>query len=414
MIELSLAFSMAEEGYTERLWTLVRYLVLEIADDAVGVGEWKKCRSNACSVKVNMIDVHGAGDFPPDSGSPLSTFSSTPKTPSSFNSDSSITPTFAELRGANSSDDTSPTGEEVVRNLIGEISDDSPDLNPGLMMTTSSVLTNLNSNVNKENVDPNTNSNQRKYMHDDNQLVKTNPASLEVNVVVETVVETSKEVKRIANKGSKEIISESDLNERDQKKIHTNYIRKGKDLSKLKAYLKEQKEKALEKQVTSRMARRKRVPTKKEREQEVLLQTQDTGKTLQKQIPSRLPKKIIQKANKKTKAQLQAKLEKQKELRKLNRDKQTRNTLWEIRKYQKSCKLLIPLWLFSRLVREIAQNWKFGLRFQANTILALQEATETYLVNLFEHSMLTCVHAKRVTIFPKDFNLVWRIRGEIM
>ena len=117
-------------------------------------------------------------------------------------------------------------------------------------------------------------------MHDDNQLVKTNPTSLEVNVVVETVVETSKEVKRIANKGSKEIISESDLNKRDQKKIHTNYIRKGKDLSKLKAYLKEQKEKALKKEVTSRMVRRKRVPTKKEREQEVLLKTQNTGKTL--------------------------------------------------------------------------------------------------------------------------------------
>ena len=98
-------------------------------------------------------------------------------------------------------------------------------------------------------------------MHDDSQLVKTNP--LEVNVVVETVVEISKEVKRIANKGSKEIISESDLNERDQKKICTNYIRKGKDLSKLKAYLKEQKEKPLKKQVTSRMVRRKRVPTKK-------------------------------------------------------------------------------------------------------------------------------------------------------
>ena len=47
-------------------------------------------------------------------------------------------------------------------------------------------------------------------------------------------------------------------------------------------------------------------------------------------------------------------------------------------------------------------------------ILALQEAAETYLVNLFEHSMLACVHAKRVTIFLKDFDLVHRIRGEIM
>ena len=93
-------------------------------------------------------------------------------------------------------------------------------------------------------------------------------------------------------------------------KIHTDYIRKGKDLSKLKAYLKEQKEKALKKQVTSRMVRRKRVPTKKERELEVLQKTQDKEKTPEEPIPSRLPKRIIQKANKKTKAQLQAKLEK--------------------------------------------------------------------------------------------------------
>ena len=64
-------------------------------------------------------------------------------------------------------------------------------------------------------------------------------------VVVKTVAETSKEVKRIANKGSKEMIGESDLNGRDQMKIRTDYIKKGKDLSKLKVYLKEQKEKAL-------------------------------------------------------------------------------------------------------------------------------------------------------------------------
>ena len=250
MKELSPIFSMAEEVHTERLWTMVRSLVLEIADDAVGVGEWKKRRSNACSVKVNTVDVHGVGEFPSDSGLPLSTFSSTPKTPSSFNAHSPKTPTFAELQGTNSSDDTSPAGEQVVRNLIGEISD-SPDSNPGSMMATASVLTNpnSNSNINKENIDPNINS---------------------VMVVVKTVAEISKEVKRIANKGNKEMFGGSDLNGRDQKKIHTDYIKKGKDLSKLKAYLKEQKEKALKKQVTSRMVRRKRVPTKKEREQEVL------------------------------------------------------------------------------------------------------------------------------------------------
>ena len=175
-------------------------------------------------LRVTTVDIHGAGESPSDSGSPLSTFSSTPKTPSSFNADSPRTPTFSELWGTNSSDDTSPTGEQVVRNLIGEISD-SPDSIPGLMMAIASTLANpnSNSNVNKENIDPNTNS---------------------VTVVIETVAETSKEVKRIANKGSRDMIGENDLNERDQKRIRTDYIKKGKDLSKLKEYLKEQKRKS--------------------------------------------------------------------------------------------------------------------------------------------------------------------------
>jgi histone H3 len=67
---------------------------------------------------------------------------------------------------------------------------------------------------------------------------------------------------------------------------------------------------------------------------------------------------------------------------------------------------------FQRLVREIAQNFKTELRFQASAILALQEASEAYLVGLFEDTNLTCIHAKRVTIFPRDIQLARRIRGE--
>ena len=334
---------MAEGGYAERLWNLAREVVLEIVDDAVGVGEWKKHRSNACTFNANTIDVHGNGDFPSDSGSPLSTFSSTLKTPSSFHSDSPVTPTFAELEGADSSDDTPPTRKEVVRNLMGEIDGDSPDSNPGSMTEQSSMLTNPNSNADKENVNPNTNPNQQKERHDSNQLVRTNPASLEVNVMVETVSESSEKINRIPNKEIKEILSENDPNEESQKQIRMNYIKKGKDLSKLKAYLKEQKEKALKKRITSRMARTKRTPTKKESGKKLSRKTESTGKTSREPIPSRPPKKIIKKASEKTKAEIKAKLEKQKELRKLNRDKQTKHALHEIRKYQKSVKLLIPL-----------------------------------------------------------------------
>ena len=86
--------------------------------------------------------------------------------------------------------------------------------------------------------------------------------------------------------------------------------------------------------------------------------------------------------------------------------------LREIRRYQKSTELLIRRLPFQRLVREIAQEFKTDLRFQASAILALQEATEAYLVALFEDSNLCAIHAKRVTIMPRDIQLARRIRGE--
>ncbi len=52
------------------------------------------------------------------------------------------------------------------------------------------------------------------------------------------------------------------------------------------------------------------------------------------------------------------------------------------------------------------------MRFQGTAILALQEAAEAYLVGLFEDSNLCAIHAKRVTIMPKDIQLARRIRGE--
>ena len=86
--------------------------------------------------------------------------------------------------------------------------------------------------------------------------------------------------------------------------------------------------------------------------------------------------------------------------------------LREIRCYQKSTKLLIRKLPFNRLVREIAQDFKTDLRFQAQAIGALQEASEAYLVGLFEDTNLCAIHAKRVTIMPKDIQLTRRIHGE--
>lgn len=86
--------------------------------------------------------------------------------------------------------------------------------------------------------------------------------------------------------------------------------------------------------------------------------------------------------------------------------------LREIRRYQKSTELLIRKLPFQRLVKEIAVDFKHDLRFQSSAIAALQEASEAYLVGLFEDTNLCAIHAGRVTIQPKDLRLARRIRGD--
>ena len=86
--------------------------------------------------------------------------------------------------------------------------------------------------------------------------------------------------------------------------------------------------------------------------------------------------------------------------------------LREIRRFQKSTDLLIRKLPFQRLVREIAAEYKADLRFQSTAVLALQEASEAYMVGLFEDTNLCAIHARRVTIMPKDMQLARRIRGD--
>ena len=83
--------------------------------------------------------------------------------------------------------------------------------------------------------------------------------------------------------------------------------------------------------------------------------------------------------------------------------------LKDIWHFQRSTALLIRKLPFQRLVREIAQDFKTNLRFQSAAVLCLQEAVEAYLVGLFEDTNLCAIHAKRVTIMPKDIQLARRI-----
>ena len=86
--------------------------------------------------------------------------------------------------------------------------------------------------------------------------------------------------------------------------------------------------------------------------------------------------------------------------------------LQEIHHYQKRTNLLIRKLPFQRLIRELAQKFKVDVRFRSSALMALQEAAEAYLIRLFEDTNLCAIHAKRVTIMPKDIQLASCIRGE--
>ena len=87
--------------------------------------------------------------------------------------------------------------------------------------------------------------------------------------------------------------------------------------------------------------------------------------------------------------------------------------LREIRRYQKSTELLIRKAPFQRLVRQV-MNDMFGdnFRIQTSALEALQEAVEAYIVGFFEDTNLCAIHAKRITIMPRDMKLARRLRGE--
>ena len=86
--------------------------------------------------------------------------------------------------------------------------------------------------------------------------------------------------------------------------------------------------------------------------------------------------------------------------------------LKEIQKYQKGADLLIRRLPFQRLVREIVQKRREGLKLQSLAVLALQEAGEAFLVGLLEQETLCAIQAKWVTIMPRDIQLACRIRGD--
>lgn len=88
--------------------------------------------------------------------------------------------------------------------------------------------------------------------------------------------------------------------------------------------------------------------------------------------------------------------------------------LQEIRSLRRTTGFLIPKLVFARLVREIILDIfprEDITRIQASALEALQEATEMYVVQFFEDSVLLAYHAKRVTLMRNDMILMRRLRG---
>ena len=89
--------------------------------------------------------------------------------------------------------------------------------------------------------------------------------------------------------------------------------------------------------------------------------------------------------------------------------------LQEICWFQKSTECLIWKLPFSQLVHDIAlEIGKYDLSFQGSAIICLQDAAEAYIVSLMEDAKLCTIHAKRVTIMPKDIQLAHCIWGEYL
>ena len=109
-------------------------------------------------------------------------------------------------------------------------------------------------------------------------------------------------------------------------------------------------------------------------------------------------------------------------LKKTHRYRPGMVVLREIQRYQKSTENLIKRTPFQKLIREILQEYRIcpdgpgtpsvQVRFQSTAIAALQEAAENYIVGLFEDVNLLAIHARCITIMPRDIRLALCIQGD--
>ena len=231
--------------------------------------------------------------FHQDSGSPLSTFSSTPDTtPNSATSP--VTPTFEELAGAQIMDneaepvklntETTSKDEKLVKYLIGGISDSEEE----------NQCTNLVACINieeKENMNPKANLHETNWheinLHETN-TVAVLMVAVNANVIVKTGNESEKNNIQNTSKIKAKVTGRCDHNLTKQQEICKWYIKKGKDLTKLKTHLAKQTNKEIDFSMPKTKQTKTIAEVKAKEEAEKGWKTKDTGKRLRTTKPSRL------------------------------------------------------------------------------------------------------------------------------
>lgn len=95
----------------------------------------------------------------------------------------------------------------------------------------------------------------------------------------------------------------------------------------------------------------------------------------------------------------------QQQLKKRRKRKASTNALREIRREQKRTHNIIPVAPFNRLVQELSENYKSGLRFKSQAYAAFHTAAEDYLIKVFTDANKIAIHSRRETVQPKDIKL---------
>ncbi|ORD94150.1 CENPA [Enterospora canceri] len=94
------------------------------------------------------------------------------------------------------------------------------------------------------------------------------------------------------------------------------------------------------------------------------------------------------------------------------KSKQSKQIFKEIKYYQNNIGFLVTHASMVRLVRELTnQDVNLPYKFTRTAFEVIQEATENHIVKILEYANLVARHAKRVTLYASDIQLVLRIKS---